>query len=135
VGSTGARPLIFDAGALIALERRDPRVIQLVQEARARGRGIVIPASVLSQVWRGGRDRQAPVALLLARKQRQQVEVGPLDEPEAKAVGLLCAAAGHQDIADGHVAYLSLLHDRAPVITSDPEAIARFSAVIPIVPI
>lgn len=132
MGPQSARPLIFDAGALIALERRDPRVIQLVQEARARGRGIVIPATVLAQVWRGGRERQAPVALLLARKQRQQVQVGPLDGAEAKAVGLLCTAAGHQDVADGHVAYLSLLHDRAPVITSDPEDIARFSAVIPI---
>lgn len=133
MGAPGPRPLIFDAGALLALEHRDPRMIQLVQDARAMGRPIVIPAPVLAQVWRGGRGRQIPIALLVRRKEQQSVQLAPLDELEAKAVGLLCAAVGHPDIVDAYVAFLSLLNGRAQVITSDPQDIARFSTALPTV--
>lgn len=133
MGTPSSRPLIFDTGALIALEQRDPRVVQLVQEARALGRPIIIPASVLAQYWRGGRDRQAPVALLLRRQAQQQVRVARLDEADAKAIGILCAAVGQTDVVDGHVAYLSLANGRAAVITSDPRDIASFSTAIPVV--
>lgn len=130
MGTPSTRPLIFDAGALIALERRDARIMLLLQAARQQRRAILISAAVLAQVWRGGRDRQAPIALLL---RRQAVTVIALDENDAKIVGLLCAATGHRDIADAHVASLSLRNDQAPVVTSDRDDIARFSPAIPVV--
>lgn len=127
------RPLIFDAGALIALERRDPRILQLVEDAKVGGRTVLVPATVLAQVWRGGRHRQVPLSLFLNRSPDRGVEIVALGEPEAKAVGRLCMESGQDDITDGHVVYLSLLHGKAPVLTSDPDDIGAFSAAMPIV--
>jgi len=135
MGAAGTRPLILDAGALIGLEKRDIRIGMLVEECRRRGRMIIIPASVLAQVWRGGRGTQAPIAQLLRRQSVGQVQVAALDEPASRAVGILCAVAGHSDVPDGHVAYLSRLNGRAPVITQDPLDIAKFGHDIPILPI
>ncbi len=46
--------LVFDAGALIALERGDRRVVSLVQRALAERAAIAVPAGVVGQAWRDG---------------------------------------------------------------------------------
>ena len=69
----------YDTGALIAVERRDPRMLIIHQQAADRGVSPVVPAGVLAQVWRGGSGRQAILARIL-----QQCQVESLDEGLAK---------------------------------------------------
>jgi hypothetical protein len=133
VGAQGSRPLIFDAGALIQLERGNANLVQLVQDARQQRRVIIVPATVLAEVWRSAAGTQMAIARLLKRQQRGEVQVAVLDETSAKGVGLLAAATGHDDVPDGHVAYLSLRHGAAPVLTQDPSDIRSLSRLIPIV--
>lgn len=115
--SEGARTtgLTLDTGALLALERGDARVRALLQRALERRLALAVPAGVVAQAWRGG-PRQVRVARLLGDP---LVEVPPLDDAMARAVGLLCGRSGHADVVDVHVA----LHARDQghrVVTSDP---------------
>lgn len=47
--------LVLDAGALIALDRGDKRMIALLHRALAQGRAFRVPAGVVGQAWRDGR--------------------------------------------------------------------------------
>ena len=58
-----AEGLCLDAGALIALERGDRRVVHLFDRVHAAGGSLDVPAGVVAQVWRGA--RQARVARFL----------------------------------------------------------------------
>ncbi|MDR1294134.1 MAG: hypothetical protein LBK59_04140 [Bifidobacteriaceae bacterium] len=105
----------LDTGALLALERGDPRIRALLRRALANGIVLDVPAGVVAQAWRGG-PRQARVARLLSDP---AVRVPPLDDVTARAVGLLCGRSGHHDIVDVAV----VLHARERghlVVTSDP---------------
>ncbi|MDR1442228.1 MAG: PIN domain-containing protein [Bifidobacteriaceae bacterium] len=108
--------LTLDTGALLALERGDPRVRALLRRAVEKGISIAVPAGVVAQSWRGG-PRQARVARLLGDP---AVYVSPLDEITARAVGLLCGRSRHPDIVDVHVALHARQGDQA-VVTSDPD--------------
>lgn len=77
---------------------------------------VVIPASALAQVWRGG-PRSAPLARLLDAS-----EVDSLDKGRAKEIGLRLGHRGASDIADAHVACCASEH-RATIATSDPDDI------------
>ena len=46
-------PYVYDAGALIALERDDRRMWAKHRLALDEGRVLMVPAVVLTQVWRG----------------------------------------------------------------------------------
>ena len=50
-----AAGLVLDTGALIALDRRDKRMIALLHRALAQGRSFRVPAGVVGQAWRSGR--------------------------------------------------------------------------------
>jgi|SRR5690349_1946793 len=58
--------LVLDAGAFVAVERGDRAVVALVKRERLAGRPPVTSGAVDAQSWRGGRDKQVPVAMLLA---------------------------------------------------------------------
>lgn len=74
---------------------------------------IVIPATALAQVWRGG-----PRSALLARLVDAS-DVDPLDLERAREVGVRLGARETSDIADAHV--VSCATERAAaVVTSDP---------------
>lgn len=47
--------VVLDAGALMALDRGDKRMIALLQQALAQGRTFRVPAGVVGQAWRDGR--------------------------------------------------------------------------------
>ncbi len=118
--------LCLDAGALIALERGDRRVVLLTERVLAAGGSVEIPAGVVAQVWRGA--RQARVARLL---NSGSVRVANLDGETARAVGVICGLTGSTDVVDGHVA----LHARRrglAVVTSDPDDIAAFDPTLTI---
>ncbi len=74
-GSEGT--LVLDAGALIALERGDRQVRALVKVGDAAGK-VIVPASALAQVWRGG-PRSARLALMI-----KLADVDALDESRAE---------------------------------------------------
>lgn len=112
--------LTLDAGALIALERNDRRVVALLRRALQNGQAIAVPAGVVGQVWRDGR-RQARLARLLASK---EVEVESLDDRRAREAGQLCGARGTADVIDASV----VLGARARghrIATSDPDDLRR----------
>ncbi|MDO5067883.1 MAG: PIN domain nuclease [Propionibacteriaceae bacterium] len=108
--------LVLDTGALLALERGDAKVRALLTRAVEHGLPLTVPVGVVAQAWRGG-PRQARVAALL---RDPTVQVVPLDELTARAVGVLCGRTGHADVVDVHVT----LHARErahAVVTSDPD--------------
>jgi hypothetical protein len=105
---------VLDAGALIAFERSEEWIDAFLDEAIEEGDEILIPASVLAQVWRGG-PRSARLAKLMAGSKSDY-----LDEARAKEVGERLGSRGMSDIADAHVVCCAL--DRnADLITSDPD--------------
>ena len=112
--------ITLDAGALIAIERGDLRMLALLREALRQGCVFRVPVGVLGQVWRGGRTQ-----VVLARFLRtEEVEVAPLDAPLARACGELCGATGTSDVIDASVVLLAR-ERRDPIITSDPRDLRR----------
>jgi hypothetical protein len=119
--------LTLDAGALIALDRGDRRVLALLLDAQAAGRPIRVPAGVLGQAWRSG-SRQA----LLARFLRApEVEIPPLDEVLGRAAGELCGAKGTADVVDASVVLVARIHGDG-IVTSDPRDLRKLDATIPL---
>lgn len=112
--------LVLDAGALIALEKGSKQLAGLVRNGTGLGLRIVVPASVLAQVWRGG-PRSASVARLIDAN-----EVDSLDEARAKEVGARLGSRRRYDIADAHVVCCALEH-RAVVASSDEGDIRALS--------
>lgn len=109
-----------DAGALIALDRDDRRVIVLLARAAELGARITVPATALAQAMRLP-ARQARLSRLLRQPTTRLV---PLDGPDATQVGMLLATSGTFDIADAHVV-ISARRAAQPILTSDPEDLAR----------
>lgn len=112
--------ITFDAGALIALERGNARMVALLQLLARRGGSIRVPAGVAGQAWRGG-ARQAVLARLLASP---EVQVPSLDLAMAQASGELCAATGTSDVIDASVVLVAREHGDA-IVTSDVEDLRR----------
>ena len=125
-----AAGLVLDAGALIALDRGDKRVIALLHRALAQGRTFRVPAGVVAQAWRDGR-----VQVTLARFLRSyEVEVIPLDEQLARSCGELCGAVKASDIIDASVVILARQR-RDPIVTSDPNDLRRLDPAAQMIPI
>jgi hypothetical protein len=120
----------MDAGALIALDRGDKRMIALLQRALTQGRAFRVPVGVVGQVWRDGR-----VQVTLSRFLRcAGVEVVPLDEQLARSCGELCGATNSSDIVDASVVILA--RERLdPIVTSDPDDLRRLDPGAQIIPV
>jgi hypothetical protein len=106
--------LTLDAGALVAFERNDRRVVVLLRRALERGDRLAVPAGVVGQVWRDG-ARQAPLARLLGSR---LVQVEPLDDLTARAAGQLCGVSRTRDVVDASVVLCARRRGQA-VVTSD----------------
>jgi hypothetical protein len=107
--------ITFDAGALIAIERRSRRMQALLDEIDRRDWQVAVPAGAVAQAWRGG-QRQPRIAALLSD---ERTEVVPLDDPTARAVGLLCGRSGQADVVGVSVAICARQRN-LHVVTSDP---------------
>ena len=106
----------LDTGALIALERGDEQVRQLLRRALNADLPLHVVCEVVAQAWRDGR-RQA----VLARFLRLPEIVFPImDVAAAKIVGELCARSGASDVVDVHVVVDARMHGHR-VVTSDPD--------------
>jgi hypothetical protein len=122
--------ITLDAGALIALDRGDKRLIALLQRALAQRLKLRAPSGVVGQAWRDGR-----VQVTLARFLRiDEVEVVSLDEQLARACGELCGATDTADIIDASVVILAR-ERRDHIVTSDPQDIRRLDPTCRIIPV
>lgn len=124
MGQVGPRPLILDAGALIAFERLDRRVVRLLELAEE----VHIPAGVVGQVWRNPVQQVRLVRLLSTA----EVEVHDLGLEVAKAAGRLCGATGTADVVDASVVLLGRQHDGV-VLTSDSGDLRRIDGNVAVV--
>jgi hypothetical protein len=106
--------LVLDAGAFVAVERRDRDVVALVKRERLSGRAPVTNGGVVGQVWRGGSGKQVPLARLLAG-----VEVVPIDDLLGRRAGTVLARSGRSDAIDAAVVCLAT--DGDDILTSDPD--------------
>ncbi len=133
MGRTRARTaagVVLDAGALIALDRGDKRMIALLQRALAQGRRFRVPAGVVGQTWSDGR-----VQVTLARFLRSiEVEIVPLDEHLARSCGELCGAANIADMVDASVVIIARQR-RDPIVTSDPKDLSRLDPGAQLIPV
>lgn len=125
--SKALRGVTLDAGALIALDRGDRRLVALIRQALSEGRRFHVPAGVVGQAWRDGR-RQAVLSRFL---RGAEVTVVPLDDQLARAAGEVCGRTATADVIDVSVVLVARQH-RDIVITSDPSDLQRLdpSAVI-----
>lgn len=109
----GVGGVVLDAGAFIALERKDRTMVSLARLFIAEATPLVTSAGVVAQVWRDGGDRQVPVAFLL-----RQAKVVDLTYAVARTLGRMLGAMGGSDPVDAHVVFLA--RERGwPVLTSD----------------
>jgi predicted nucleic acid-binding protein len=119
------RGFVFDAGAFIALERRSPFMISILDEALHGTIEIVLPRTVIAQVWRGT-PRQANVGRLVSAGLRRgsPVVIDELTAERAREIGVKIGQTSHPDIVDVHVALAAAERGHA-VLTSDDADIAK----------
>lgn len=122
--------LTLDAGALIAIDRGDHRVIALLRSARARGLPLKIPAGALAQVWRSG-STQARLAAFV-RVRRDAPALVPLDGRLARAAGELCGRTRTSDVIDASVV-LTAHAGGHHIVTTDPDDMARLDPGAPLI--
>lgn len=118
--------LVLDAGAFIAAERRDERMVALVAELRSAKVPLVTSAGVVGQVFRGGTGRQVPVSFLL-----RQTTVIDLTYSAARVLGRMLGATKTSDVVDAHVVLLARERDWT-VLTSDPDDLRRLDPTLTI---
>jgi hypothetical protein len=105
--------LVLDAGALIAIERRDRGTIARLVRAHEDAEPVLTSAAVVAQVIRN-RARQVTLEKVLTG-----IEEQALDSEAARRVGHLLASSRTSDVVDAAVALLASPGDE--VITSDPK--------------
>lgn len=118
------RGFVFDAGAFIALERRVPLLLGVLEEALRGTVEVVLPRTVIAQVWRGS-ARQANAGRLIkaGRERNSPVVIDELTAERAREIGLTIGRTSHPDMVDVHVALAAGERGHA-VLTSDEADIA-----------
>jgi len=113
--------VVFDSGALIAVERNDRAIWAALKLAALEGTDVIVPSTALAQVWRGT-PRQARLSRALSH-----CSIASFD-PMARAVGELCGRTRTTDICDAHVALVAVARGGA-LYTSDVPDMRRLLAV------
>jgi hypothetical protein len=108
---------VLDAGALVAIDRRNRAIGAHLRVLQQQGTPLRVSSAVLGQVWRDGR-KQANLARVLAG-----IGIEPLGSDDGKRIGELLAVAGSSDVVDAHVALMTAPTDL--VLTSDPGDIRK----------
>lgn len=122
------RGFVLDAGALIALERRSSFMLGILDAALHGTAEVVLPRTVIAQVWRGT-PKQANVARLVSAGIRRggPVIIDELTPERAREIGIRIGQVHHPDIVDVHVALAAAERGHA-VLTSDDGDIAKVGA-------
>ena len=108
---------VLDAGALVAVDRRDRLMGAQLRVLQQQGTPVRVSSAVVGQVWRDGR-RQANLARILGG-----VDIDALAREDGRRIGELLALAGSADVVDAHVALMTAPADL--VLTSDPGDIRK----------
>lgn len=116
MGAQRPRPVVLDAGALIAIDRADRRVVRLLELADE----VHVPAGALGQAWRNPARQVRLVRVMSA----DGIVIHPLDAASARAAGQLCAATASSDVIDASVVLIARVVDGVTV-TSDPDDLRR----------
>lgn len=114
--------IVFDTGALIALEKRRQRMLEVWAVARRARRPILAPGDVVAEWWRGRSDRRE--AILAG------IQVVAVDEQLGRAAGEALAAVPGATVVDAIVMALAAYRD-AIVYTSDVEDLEELRAFYP----
>jgi hypothetical protein len=116
------RGFVFDAGAFIALERRVPLLLGILDEALRGTVEVVLPRTVIAQVWRGT-PRQANMGRLISagRLRGGPVIIDELTAERAKQIGITIGTTSHPDIADVHVAPAAAERGHAVLTSADAD--------------
>lgn len=112
----------YDTGALLAAEANRRELWVLHARSLLRGEQPVVPAAVLAQAWRGG--PQAGLSRLL-----HGCVVEDLDDPRARAAGVVCARSGTRDVVDAIVVAGALARGDL-VVTSDADDLERIASAL-----
>jgi len=124
MGPKRPRAVVLDAGALIAVDRADRRVIRLLELAQA----IHVPAGALAQAWRNP-ARQVRLVRVVSS---DGVVIHPLAAAGARAAGQLCAATATADVIDASVVLVARLVNGVTV-TTDSDDLRRLDPSIDLV--
>lgn len=124
MGAKRPRAVVLDAGALIAVDRADRRIVRLLELAQE----IHVPAAALAQAWRNPARQVRLVRVTSA----DGVTTHPLDTAGARAAGQLCAATATSDVVDASVVLVARSVDGI-TITSDPDDLRRLDPGIDVV--
>jgi len=111
---------VLDAGAFVAVEKRDRRVGAMLRVLQQRRVPLWTSAAVVAQVWRNG-SKHALLSKVLAG-----VGVRALAAGDDKRTGELLALAGTSDVIDAHVSLAVEAGDH--VLTSDPDDLEQLLA-------
>ena len=111
------RPVIYDAGVLIAADHSKRRIWAEHRVRLEAGLVPLVPATVVAQASRS--PKQAQMRRLL-----RGCEVIPFDEPSAHAAGALLGKTRTRDVVDASVAELSI-RKQADIVSDDAEDIRR----------
>ena len=114
--------IVYDTGALVAAERRNPDFLALHDELTAARIRPIVPVVVLAQAWRGGPQHQISKIL-------KACDILPDDERMGRAAGLACAASGTADVVDA-IVVATAVRFQAPVVTSDHGDLSRIADAI-----
>jgi hypothetical protein len=109
--------VVYDAGALIAAERRMPALWALHAELIEAGTVPRVPVAALAQGWRGGPQ---PMMSGLLRS----CHVEDMVEDIGRGAGAACAASGTADVVDAAVVVTAVMVGATLVVTSDPDDLA-----------
>lgn len=120
--------ITLDAGALIAVDRADRRVLVLLARAAETNSRVTIPASALAQALRRP-ERQARLSRLV---RQPTTDVVALDRGDAVHVGRLLVISGTADVVDAHLVICARRVGQR-VVTSDPNDLSRLDPTIELV--
>lgn len=114
--------ITLDTGALIALERRRPRMWKVLKRAMELGVVAIVPADVVAEWWRGRTDIRERIL--------ESVVVEPLTEPLARLAGEAIASVRGATTVDAIVVASAARRGDA-VYTSDMSDLERLRAFFP----
>jgi predicted nucleic acid-binding protein len=114
--------IVYDAGALLAAERRNPDFLALHDELTAARIRPIVPVAVLAQAWRGSPQHQISRVL-------KACDIVPDDERTGRAAGVACAASATTDVVDA-IVVATAVRRQAPIVTSDRGDLSRIADAI-----
>ena len=122
-GGVGA--LVLDADGLCKFAEGNSRAVSFAKDAYDLQAPVVVAASTLAEVLRGG-PRDSRVHRVLRR-----IDISPIDKTQARAAGELLGRlglSGHENALDALVAIVALAQPRPVVLlTSDADDMTRLT--------